>query len=325
MKNQGYRVALIGASGVIGKELLCLLKKHAFPLEELRCFASKKKTIDDQLIAYPLAENSFDDIDLAFFAAGKEVSKKWIPLALKCDVTCIDLSSLYRLDPNVPLIIPEINGELINNKLIASPNCTTTFMLMALAPLHRAFKLKRIIASTYQAVSGSGHAALQKLKDQTQDTLNNKSITTSPHYAFNLFLHDSPVNDEGYNDEERKMHDETHKILNAPDIEISVTCVRVPTFRVHALSITATFENAITPNQAMELLVNMPGIILDANATPESLAGKEQVAIARIRQPSFCNKTLEFWVLGDQLLKGGALNAVQIAQIITKENLCHSH
>jgi aspartate-semialdehyde dehydrogenase len=315
--------AIVGATGAVGQEILHLLEQKDFPLHSLRCFASPasagKKVVfkSREIPIEQLSEKSFEDIDLAFFAAGKEVSKKYIPLALESGAYVIDSSSAFRKDPSIPLIIPEINPHHIEDaRLISSPNCTASIMLMVLAPLHKKYPIKRIIASTYQAFSGAGLKEMEKLKNETLHYLTEQKPSS---YAFNLFLHPSQMGADDYVEEEKKMIEETHKILGDPTIAISATCVRVPILRVHALSLNVEFAEKMSKEEALSLLASAPGIEYLENPTPARVAGKENVCYGRIRKDLSHPNTLEFWVLGDQLLKGAALNAVQIG-----EHLWHS-
>ncbi len=322
----GKKIAIIGATGLVGQELIKLLNKRKFPLENLELFASEKsrglnlKFKDKDIEVDTIGATSFEDIDIAFFAAGKAISQRYIPQAVKSNTICIDLSSAYRMDKEVPLVIPEINPHhLLNHKnIIASPNCTTSIMLIPLYPLHQEFKIKRIVASTYQAASGGGRKLIEKLLNDTKNFLSNKSSDYS--YGFNLYLHDSPLNEDHYSEEEVKMQNETHKILEDPTIRISSTCVRVPVLRAHSISLNVEFRNNFSFEKAYSLLKKTKGLSLFENfsdnrfPTPFDATEQNNVYCGRIRLDTSQKNTLELWVVGDQLLKGAALNAVQIAE-----------
>jgi aspartate-semialdehyde dehydrogenase len=279
-------VAIVGAAGLVGKELQRLLKNREFPIGELRLFSSKDSA------------PNFRGVDIAFFCVAGEIARSLIPNALEEGALCIDSSSAFRMDPDVPLVIPEINPLAILDQqgIIASPNCTTTLMLLATHSLEQLCPIERIVCSSYQSLSGAGARALE-----------------SPHQR--AFLHESPQNEQGYNEEEEKMHWESRKILGNNSLIVSATCVRVPVPRVHSLSLYCTFKQEIDIAKAEELLKNAPGL---AWATPEittdDASGKEQVFCGRLRRPRHDPKSLELWVIGDQLLKGAALNSVQIAE-----------
>lgn len=310
-------VAVIGATGAVGEEIVRLLLERRFPFNRLRLFASAKsagKTVHSVPVE-PL--DGLDGIDLAFFAAGSAVSKEWIPKA-KC--LCIDLSSAFRA--TAPLIIPEINKHAMKGTLIASPNCAVTILLMPLFTLHRMFGVKRIVASTYQAASGAGAHLLRELQKETRAHLDNKPY---PHslpfpYAFNLYPHNSPLNANGYVEEELKMLYETRKILEDDSIQVSATCVRVPVLRAHSVAANVEFKNPFSLGKVYEALKTVPGLKVFEDrksnrfATPVDATGKNEVFCGRFRIDPGQTNTLEFWTVGDQLLKGAALNAVQIAE-----------
>lgn len=312
-------VAVVGATGAVGQEIVRLLHERNFPMERLHLYASAKsvgKTIAG--IAIELLEN-LDHVDIAFFCAGSSVSKQWIPNA-KC--LCIDSSSAFR--KSAPLVIPEINAHAlkIHQGVIASPNCATTILLMPLFALHRKFGVKRIIAATYQAASGGGALLLQQLQEETRAYLENKEYQSPLKYpyAFNLFPHTSPLQTNGYVEEELKMVHETRKILEDDTIQVSATCVRVPVLRAHSIAANIEFKNVFQLEQIYETLKNIPGLKIfedRANnrfATPFDATGKNEVFCGRFRVDESQSNTLEFWAVGDQLLKGAALNAVQIAE-----------
>jgi aspartate-semialdehyde dehydrogenase len=317
MKQKKKTVAVIGATGAVGAEIVRLLLMRNFPMEHLRLFASAQsvgKTVHG-IPVEPL--NDLKGIELAFFAAGSSVSKEWIP---KAECICIDSSSAFR--SSAPLVIPEINPHAIQGNLISSPNCAATILLLPLFTLHRLFGVKRIIASTYQAASGAGAYLLRELQEETRALLEKR---TYPHhlpfpYAFNLYPHNSTLHPNGYVEEEMKMLYETRKILEDDSIQVSATCVRVPVLRAHSVSANVEFKKSFLLDQVYEALQNVPGLKIfedrSANrfATPVDATGKEDVFCGRFRIDPSQPNTLEFWAVGDQLLKGAALNAVQIAE-----------
>ncbi len=324
-------LALVGATGAVGQEILSVLKKRQFRVASLRCFASPRslgQTIAflDQVIPLNVLDNaSFEGVDIAIFCAGRKVSEQFAPIAVRSGAIVIDNSSFFRMDADVPLVIPEINpGALKRHKgIIASPNCSTTIMLMALAPLHRVVPIKRIFAATYQAASGAGAVAMEELKMETQAVLNNtpfeRSVMPFP-YAFNLFIHNSPLQENGYVEEELKMLYETRKILEDDQIQVNATCVRVPILRAHSEVLNVTFDRPSTKEQAYAILEKAPGVQLLENRAlnrfpmPIDASGHDDIFCGRIREDLSTPNTLDFWVVGDQLLKGAALNAVQIAE-----------
>lgn len=337
------KIAVIGATGIVGREVLNLLEKRHFPIDTLRCFASlnsEGKSIlfsGKNILLETLSEDKLQNIDLAIFCARKEVSSKWVPYLVRQKTIIIDNSSAFRLKPEVPLIIPEINlAELANhNYIIASPNCSASIMLMALFPLHQYIPIQRIQAATYQAVSGAGFQAMQELTSATQAVLEKKIYTPKAlpfPSAFNLFLHNSTLNADGYVDEELKMLQETRKILSNPHIRVNATCVRVPVLRAHSQALNVTFARDFCPKKAYELLEKAPGIKVyeerSKNRFPMPIDAAEQndVYCGRIRKDLSCANALDLWVVGDQILKGSALNTIQIAEhlLLNQSNSCQS-
>jgi aspartate-semialdehyde dehydrogenase len=336
-----YRVAIAGATGAVGVEFLRCLEERNFPISELRLLASARsrgKTMPfrgREIVVEELTENSFHDIDVAFFSAGGSISKQFGPLAAKAGAVVVDNSSAFRMDPSVPLVIPEINPEALarHNGIIANPNCSTIIGIVPLWPIHKKNRIRRLIASTYQAASGGGAAAMEELRESTRAHLENREYqnTVLPHpYAFNLFSHNSKVDPEtGYNEEETKMIRETRKIFADPDIRISATCVRVPVLRAHSESLTFECERPITPAEVREILRTAPGVKLVDDPEknyfpmPKDASGQGDVLVGRIRQdlsdPS--GHSISMFVAGDQLLKGAALNAVQIAEVMVQRGL----
>jgi aspartate-semialdehyde dehydrogenase len=272
-----------------------------------------------------LGDRSFDKIDIAFFSAGGDVSRNYVPMACQSDAIAIDKSSAFRMDPHVPLVIPEINAEDVrqNRGVIANPNCTTTVMLMALYPLHRVFGVRRVCATSFQAVSGSGARGIEELKRQVAGKDLQPAPELYPHpIAFNLLPHVDAFLESGYTKEEAKMQDEAQKIMHLPELRISATCVRVPVYRAHSVAVSAEFERVISVDQAREVLAKAPGLELvdepqsNRYPMPLSVAGKDNCQVGRVRLDCAFENGLSFWVSGDQLLKGAALNAVQIAELL---------
>lgn len=328
-----YHIAIAGATGAVGEELLKVLERRNFPVASIRALASgksagKKVWFRNQPVAVEeLHEGSFDKIDIAFFSAGGERSRKFVPIARDAGAVVIDNSSTFRMDPEVPLVIPEINPDDVKKHrgVIANPNCTTAVALMALYPLHRAFGVRRIFAASYQAVSGSGARAIAELKEQVQASAENRLLNASvyPHpIAFNVLPHVDVFLETGYTKEEMKMQDEGRKIMHLPEFRASVTCVRVPVYRAHSVAVSAEFEKPVSVEQAHEVLAKAPGLELvdephkSRYPMPLEVAGKDNCQVGRVRRDCALENGLSFWVSGDQLLKGAALNAVQIAELL---------
>lgn len=336
MANKTYRVAVVGATGAVGGEFLQCLETRRFPVGELRLLASarsKGKTLPFSGRAHPvqeLTDASFAGVDIAFFSAGGGISKKMAPVAVEAGAVVIDNSSAYRMDPQVPLVIPEINPEAVDRHhgIIANPNCSTIIAITPLWPIHRKNPIRRLIAATYQAASGAGAAAMNELLESTRAHLEGKPFapTVLPHpYAFNLFSHNSKVDPAtGYNEEELKMVHETHKIFGSREIRITATCVRVPVLRAHSEALVIECERPITPAEVRDLLREAPGVKLVDDAgrnyfpMPKDASGQGDILVGRIRQdlsdPS--GKSISLFVAGDQLLKGAALNGIQIAEVL---------
>jgi aspartate-semialdehyde dehydrogenase len=328
---KGYHIAVVGATGAAGTELLRVLERRNFPVASLRPIGSARsvgKSVrfrDEPIAVEKLGERSFDKIDIAFFSAGGDVSRNYVPIACQSDAIAIDKSSAFRMDPHVPLVIPEINAEDVrqNRGVIANPNCTTTVMLMALYPLHRVFGVRRVFATSFQAVSGSGARGIDELKCQVAAKDSQAAPELYPHpIAFNLLPHIDSFLENGYTKEEAKMQDETRKIMHLPEVRVSATCVRVPIYRAHSVAVSAEFERPIAVEQAREVLAKAPGLELvdepQSNHYPMPLgvAGKDNCQVGRVRLDCAFENGLSFWVSGDQLLKGAALNAVQIAELL---------
>lgn len=331
MENSPINFAVVGATGAVGTEVLRILEKRKFPIDQLHCFSSPRSAGKEiffqgkSILTQPLTENAFKKIDIAIFSAGSKISKEWIPKALECGTRVVDNSSAFRMSPDVPLIIPEINSHALKDSpLAACPNCSTAIMLMAVAPLHKRFKILRIVAATYQAASGAGFQAMKELEEETLAYLENRPYarTVIPHpYAFNLFPHNSPLNEDGYAEEEIKMLEETRKILEDDTIWINATCIRVPVLRAHSEALNITFSQPVSVEEVYAVLNLAPGLsVLEDRSQnrfpmPSDASFQDNVFCGRIRKdPSFPN-TMDLWIVGDQLLKGAALNAVQIAEL----------
>jgi aspartate-semialdehyde dehydrogenase len=330
-QNSAARVAIVGATGAVGVEILRVLERRNFPVAGLRLLASKRsvgKTLQFRGKPYKVEElsaDAFKGIDIAFFSAGAARSREFVPAAKAAGAIAIDNSSAFRMDPNVPLVVPEVNARDLrrHNGLIANPNCTAAILATAVWPIHQAVGVRRIIVSTYQAASGAGAAAMRELEDQTHEYAEGKEITKSvfPHQiAFNVFSHNTKVAENGYNEEENKVVEETRKMFHAPDLAIQPTCIRVPVLRAHAEAITLELEAPMSPEEARALLSRAPGLkIVDdpqANHFPMPLeaSGDLDVHVGRIRRDLSNPNGLVLFVAGDQLLKGAAWNAVQIAE-----------
>ncbi len=355
-----YHIAVVGATGAAGTELLRVLERRNFPVASLRAIGSERsvgKSVQfcgESIAVEKLAERSFDRMDIAFFCAGGDVSKKYVPLACQADAISIDKSSAFRMKSHVPLVIPEINADDLRRHrgVISNPNCTTTVMLMALYPLHRIFHVRRVFAASYQAVSGSGTRGIEELRSQTENhdsrgpvgnavpqdltqrpglhppssdfgVASSEAATVYPHpIAFNLLPHVDSFLESGYTKEEAKMQDEARKIMHLPELRVSATCVRVPVYRAHSVAVTAEFERPLSVEQAREVLSKAPGLELvdephnHRYPMPLSVAGKDNCQVGRVRLDCAFENGLSFWVAGDQLLKGAALNAVQIAELL---------
>lgn len=332
-------VAVAGATGAVGVEMLETLEKRNFPVASIKLLASarsagkKMKFRGGEITIEEMKPESFKGVDIALFSAGSDVSKQYRQACADAGCVMIDNSSAFRMDDDVPLVIPEINPEdaFKHHGVIANPNCTTAIMAVAVYPLHKAKGLKRLIASTYQAASGGGAPAMQELLDQTREVLNGaervEPKVMAQQIAFNLFPHIDSFQPNGYTKEELKMVNETRKIMHIPDLMLSCTSVRVPIMRAHSESLNLEFEQEITPEEAREILSKAPGVIVrddPANKVypmPIDATGKFDVIVGRIRQDISRNdkRGLEIFVSGDQLLKGAALNAVQIAEVLSSK------
>ncbi len=335
-----YKVAVVGATGNVGRELLAILAEREFPVSEVVALASERSIgsevsfgEDELLKVRDLDTYDFKGTDIALFSPGAKVSATHAPRAGKAGCVVIDNTSQFRMDPDVPLIVPEVNPEALigykKRNIIANPNCSTIQMLLALKPLHKIARIKRVVVSTYQSVSGAGKEAMDELFTQTRAIYVNDPIKPehfTKRIAFNVIPHIDSFMDDGATKEEWKMVVETRKILD-PDIAVTATCVRVPVFIGHAEAINIEFESAISDSQAREALKRAPGISVidhrvdEGYVTPQEVAGEDNVFVSRIRKDPTVKHGLNIWVVGDNLRKGAALNAVQIAELLIKDHL----
>ncbi|MDK3158783.1 aspartate-semialdehyde dehydrogenase [Kamptonema cortianum] len=331
---KSVRVGVVGARGAVGSEFFRLFSMRGWEMAEVRAFGSQRSL--GTVLSTPFGElpvnlpvnGAFSGLDIVFFSAGSGVSREFAPLAVEEGAIVVDNSSAFRMDPDVPLVVPEVNGDILTpeRRLIANPNCSAAIMLMAVAPLRHFGRLKRIVVSTYQSASGAGWAAMEELRNQTRDVLDGKEPNPQvlPHpYAFNLFSHNTPIAENGYNDEENKIILESRKILDDPNIEINPTCVRVPVLRAHSESINIEFDCPAPPEDAVRaVLASAPGVKIvddrEANVFPMPLdaSGIDDVLVGRIRRDITNPNAINLFVSGDQLLKGAALNAVQIGELV---------
>ena len=333
MSSSNLHVAIVGATGAVGVELLKVLARRKFPVGKLTLLASARSAGKEmefagaKIAVQELREDSFAGVDVALFSAGAGISKKFAPFAVQAGAVVIDNSSAFRADENVPLVIPEINGADIrkNRGIIANPNCTTAITLMGLWPLHQAFGVKRVIAASYQAVSGTGAQAIEELRQQVEEITSLRTVTPKvyPHQiAFNVLPHVDSFLETGYTKEEMKMQGEGRRIMHLPDFRASVTCVRVPVYRAHSVAVNAEFERPVSLEKAREVLSSSPGLRLvdepsqNQYPLPLAVAEKDDCEIGRLRLDCALDNGLAFWIAGDQLLKGAALNAVQIAELM---------
>jgi aspartate-semialdehyde dehydrogenase len=329
--SSGYHIAVVGATGAVGHEMIETLEKRNFPVRDLRLLASarsegkKMKFRGTEIPVEELKASSFKGIEIALFSAGAGRSLEFAPHAVKSGAVVIDNSSAYRMDEKVPLVVPEVNPEDIkkHSGIIANPNCSTIQMVVALNPIHKVSRIKKIIVSTYQAVSGTGMKAIKELEQQVRDWVAGKPMTHEvyPHQiAFNCFPHVDVFFDTGYTKEEMKMVHETQKIMHDENMQVSATCVRVPVFRAHSEAIHIELEKKLTADQVRQILAKSPGIQVQdepkKNVYPLAIqaAGTYDVYVGRIREDIALNNGIAMWVVADQLLKGAALNAVQIAE-----------
>jgi len=332
-KKDKYIVAVVGATGAVGNEMIETLEHRDFPVEKLRLFASERsegkalKYREKEVLVESLNEQSFKGIDIALFSAGAERSKIWAPVAAGSGCVVVDNSSQWRMDPGVPLVVPEVNPHDLkwHKGIIANPNCSTIQMVVVLKPIHDAAKIRRVVVTTFQAVSGTGQKAIDELLQQTTDLLNFKEIKRNVYpyqIAFNVLPHIDKFLENGYTKEEMKMVNETRKILGDGSIKITATTVRVPVFRCHSESLNIETEKKIIPNEVRAILSGAPGVIVydapDKNIypIPIDVAGKDETYVGRIREDESIENGINMWIVADNLRKGAALNAVQIAETL---------
>ena len=324
---------MLGATGAVGQELLELLAERNFPVAELIPLASPRSA--GQSLAWqgtslqirPVEAAAFEGVDVVLASAGGSVSRQWAPVAARAGAVVIDNSSAFRMDPEVPLVVPEVNPEAAfgHRGIIANPNCTTILLTLVLAPLAARRAIRRVLVSTYQSASGAGARAMEELRQLSRTVLDGREPVSEvlPHsLAFNLFLHNSPLQANGYCEEELKMLNETRKIMGTPELRLSATCVRVPVLRAHSEAVNIEFHEPFPVQEARALLAEAPGVELLENfetnrfPMPTDVTGRDPVAVGRIRQDLSDANALELWLCGDQIRKGAALNAIQIAELL---------
>ncbi len=329
----GYRVAVVGATGMVGMAMREILEERRFPVDDLKLLASERSRgrrlpfRGEDVEVQVLEEDSFRGVDLALFSAGAEISRRFAPLAVRAGALVVDNSSAFRMDPEVPLVVPEVNPQdaFSHRGLIANPNCSTIQMVVALKPLHERSPLRRVVVTTFQSVSGTGKDAVEELREQSASVLEGREPVARvyPHpIAFNCLPHIDVFLPNGYTKEEMKMVEETRKIMGIPDLPVCATTVRVPVFIGHSESVNAEFEEAIDPEEARRILSVAPGVEVvddpgsDLYPLPVDAAGKDACFVGRIRADISCPRALNLWIVADNLRKGAALNAVQIAELV---------
>ena len=339
--SNSYSVAILGATGAVGTELLQLLEERSFPIKSLKLLASPRsagrqvsfrgKTITVEAVS----SRAFDGVDIVLASAGGSISRQWAQDIVGAGALMIDNSSAFRMDETVPLVVPEVNpgAAKAHQGIIANPNCTTILMSVAIWPLHQSQAIQRVVVATYQSASGAGARAMEEVKQQAKAILAGETPPTEsfPYpLAFNLFPHNTPFNEQGYCEEEMKMVNETRKIFGAPDLKISATCVRVPVLRAHSEAVNLEFEQPFDVVRAREAIQSAPGVKLvedwQANYFPMPIdaSGEDDVLVGRIRQDLSNPSGLELWLSGDQIRKGAALNAIQIAELVVAEQWLRS-
>ena len=334
--SQLYRVAILGATGAVGTELLELLEERNFPVAELKLLASPRSAGSklmfrgQPITIEAVTSDSFKGVDIVLASAGGPISKQWVKDIVAAGAVMIDNSSAFRMDDDVPLVVPEVNPIAAKGHkgIIANPNCTTILMAVAVYPLHKVQPIRRIVAATYQSASGAGAMAMEEVKLQSQAILNGEmpkaEILPYP-LAFNLFPHNSPILDNSYCEEEMKMVNETRKIFGEPDLRVTATCVRVPVLRAHSEALNLEFDRPFDVSKARQLIATAPGVELVENwqknyfPMPIDASGKDAVLVGRIRQDISHENSLDLWLCGDQIRKGAALNAVQIAELLIEK------
>jgi aspartate-semialdehyde dehydrogenase len=338
VKKESYNVAIVGATGAVGEQLREVLEERQFPVGKLRLLASERSAgqflpfQSKQVRVDILKEDSFDGIDIGLFSAGGKVSAKFAPLAVAAGAVVVDNTSHFRMEPDVPLVVPEVNAKEISRYksrgIVANPNCSTIQMVVALKPLHDAARIKRVVVSTYQSVSGAGRMAMEELSQQVGALFNGREIKREkfPHQiAFNCIPHIDVFLEDGYTKEEWKMIHETRKILGEPELAVTATSVRVPVFCSHSESVNIETEKKLTAAQAKAILRDSPGVLLadvpEENIYPLAIdaVGKDATYVGRVREDHSVANGLNLWVVADNLRKGAALNAVQIAEILIRD------
>jgi len=337
LPNRPLTVAILGSSGAVGKELLALLEERSFPIEKLILLASHRSAGEiqnfcgTQLRVQETTKESFKNVDLVLASAGGSISRKWKDTIQSAGALMIDNSSAFRMDKNVPLVVPEVNPDdaIKHNGLISNPNCTTILLALVLSPLAKYNPIKRVVVSTYQSASGAGAMAMEELQTLSQEVLDGitpKSKVLPYSLAFNLFLHNSPLQPNNYCEEEMKMVNETRKILGDPELALTATCVRVPVLRAHSESVNIEFTKPFPVKEAYEILESAQGVEiledLEKNRfpMPQDVTGRDPISVGRIRRDISNPNALELWLCGDQIRKGAALNAVQIAELLLPKN-----
>jgi aspartate-semialdehyde dehydrogenase len=340
VKKEQYTVAIVGATGAVGEQMREVLEERSFPVKQLRLLASERSAgqflpfLEKQLRVEILTEDSFENVDLALFSAGGSVSAKFAPAAIAAGAVVVDNTAYFRMDPDVPLVVPEVNGRTIadyqKRRIVANPNCSTIQMVVALKPIHDAARIKRIVVSTYQSVSGAGRRAMEELSQQVAALFNGRELKKEkfPHQiAFNCIPHIDVFMEGGYTKEEWKMIHETRKIFNEPALPVTATTVRVPVFCSHSESVNVETEKKLTAADAKALLREAPGVIVcdeprdNLYPLPVDATGKDATYVGRIREDNSVANGLNLWVVADNLRKGAALNAVQIAEILIRDYL----
>jgi aspartate-semialdehyde dehydrogenase len=335
---KSYNVAVVGATGIVGEVFLDILEKRPFPLGSLKLLASERSAGrklrfgEQEIEVEALTPASFEGCDLAFISATDEISREYAPIAAKAGAVAIDDSGVWRMDPEVPLVIPEVNAADVEDHkgILAIPNCSTTPLVMTLWPVHQVNPVKRVVAATYQSVSGTGRAAMGELETNTRQAMAGDEVVPSvyPHrIAFNLLPEIGSWKDEDYTSEEWKMVNETRKIMHAPEIKIASTCVRVPVYVSHSAAVHVELTNPMTPAEFRSVLSKAPGVVVQDDPAasvypmPFEAAGQDPVFAGRIRRDISVDNGIVYWVVGDNLRKGAALNALQIAEELIKRNL----
>ncbi len=336
-----YNVAILGATGAVGTELIQLLSDRSFPAKSLKLLASNRSAgtqVDfggEKLTVETANSAAFRDVDIVLASAGSAISKQWAKDIVEAGALMIDNSSAFRMDDTVPLVVPEVNPEAAESHqgIIANPNCTTILMSVAIWPLHQIQPIRRVVVSTYQSASGAGTRAMEEVKQQARAVLAGETPPTEsfPYpLAFNLFPHNTPLNEQGYCEEEMKMVNETRKIFSEPGLRVSATCIRVPVLRAHSESINLDFEQSFDPTEARDAIQSAAGVELvedwQANYFPMPIdaSGKDDVLVGRIRRDISNPTGLELWLCGDQIRKGAALNAIQIAELVVAKRWLRS-